>query len=244
MQGPNQLASFLLPAVFIVLISLGFSKERDLDSKFLRLSLFFVFVVAIILTFSRSSLIALLFGLVVYTIISFIKSQKSSIVLRVIIPIVLLLLALLSIYVYQHNATVHDYFTHGQSQSEHVEALKDSVLEVRGRVSSPIKLMFGSGLGSAGPAVLKYGNGFVSESWYLQLAIELGIVGLLLWISFVVILLIDLWKNSQFGLFVGLIAVSVAALFLHTFADNPAIAITLLILLGTVSQNDKMTNDK
>ena len=125
-----------------------------------------------------------------------------------------------------------DVITHGQSQSQHIYAIKDSIAEIIDRKSQPVKLIFGSGLGTAGPAVIKYGDGFVSESWYLQLALELGILGLGLWIALIVTLIVRMWREHQEGLMLGLIGVSIAAIFLHTWADNPALATTLFLLIG------------
>jgi hypothetical protein len=113
-----------------------------------------------------------------------------------------------------------------------MNAIKDSISEIGNRFSQPVRLLIGSGLGTAGPAVLKYGNGEISESWYLQLALELGIVGLALWLVFIGFLINRLWRSEQIGLMLGLVGVSLAAIFLHTWADNPAIAITLFMLIG------------
>ena len=233
LTGPNQLASYLLPAVFIMLGSLGFSKVRDFDSKTLRFLLFCVYSAAIIFTFSRSSFLGLALGLIIFFIISLIKFRLSSTFIKYILATILVFIFSFLVYTYANMSdATKDFFTHGQSQSQHVDAYKVAFSEIKSRVNQPIKLVFGSGIGSAGPLSIKYGNGFVSESWYLQLALELGIFGLLLWISLMVSALINLWKKAYFGLFVAIIAVSIAALFLHTWADNPAVAITLFALVG------------
>ena len=102
------------------------------------------------------------------------------------------------------------------------------------------QLMIGSGLGSAGPAAIKYGDGLVSESWYLQILLEIGIIGLSLWLWFIVDISVKLWRRRQQGLLMGLLSVSIAAIFLHTWADNPAIAITIFALTSlTLKANNE-----
>jgi len=138
------------------------------------------------------------------------------------------------IFYYQGGREIKDLFTHGSSQIEHFSSIKNSLFEIKNRlISEPLKFFFGSGLGTAGPAVLKYGNGFISESWYLQIALEMGIIGLLLWLYLIFDILKKLIKIKETALVLGLIAVSICALFLHTWADNPAVAVTIFVLIGT-----------
>jgi O-antigen ligase len=82
---------------------------------------------------------------------------------------------------------------------------------------------------------MKYGDGIVSESWYFQVVLEIGIVGLLLWSLFFYFVL----KQSQQepGLLFGLLAILVMTAFLHTLSDNPAITFTLFAFVG-IKTND------
>ena len=62
--------------------------------------------------------------------------------------------------------------------------------------------------------------------------LELGVIGLILWLLFIFTVILNLNQTKEFRLALGLISVSVAAVFLHTFADNPALSYTLFILIG------------
>lgn len=228
LPGPNQLGSFLLPALFLLLANrpkIGKAKSY----KIIRVILAFLVATAIILSFSRAAFVGAAIGLVSYAVFVEKKWPRKIAYLSVIV-----LLAIGLLYAYRHGSVqTRDLFSHGLSGTQHMTALKNSTDEFKSRFSEPSALIFGSGIGDAGPAVLKYGSGFISESWYIQLLLELGIVGLLLWLCFIFVILLRLNQSKNYGLFLALISVSGAAIFLHTWADNPALAITLFILIGS-----------
>ena len=243
--GPNQLASYLLPAVFMSLYKiLPVSAEARAEvgniknKKYYYGILIFVCILAIILTFSRSAWVGLYVGIFISAII-LIKNSW----LKIISISILLILAGGICYYYLNKP--NDILTHGASDTGHKSALNTSLNEIQNRFNQPATLLLGSGIGTAGPAALKYGDGFISESWYLQLMLELGLAGLVLWLIFVYYLLVLFYKKNQ-GLFSALIAVSVTAIFLHTFADNPAMSMTLFLLIGisiNLKPKDQMPNE-
>ena len=235
--GPNQLGSYLLPAIFISISQISKLKPPTYNSKLkMYLNILIIFgITAVVLSFSRSAWAGLYAGFLVYLIL-FIKNIK----LQIAGLAILIVIAALGLNYYLDQP--NDILTHGASSESHQSAFELSVTEIKNRFEAPVKLIFGSGIGTAGPAALKYGDGFVSESWYLQLALELGILGLVLWLILIALLLADLYKKNQ-GLFLGLIAVSVTAVFLHTFADNPALSITLFLLIGLISSNKPNTKE-
>ena len=68
------------------------------------------------------------------------------------------------------------------------------------------------------------------ENWYLQVGVELGVLGMMLFVTLVVLLIFRLLPTSYFLLpFVG---VSVAALFLHAWEDS-AVSYTVWVLLAS-----------
>jgi hypothetical protein len=225
-QGPNQLASYLLPAFFI---SLCLNHKKNFTNYFILTLL----LSAIILTFSRSALIGLSAGIIIYIIIYF-KNRA----LKYILLLLFFLCVALLPYAYQKsdNQNFKNLISHDLSNTGHQNALNISLIEVERRLHKPVVLLFGSGIGSSGPSTLKYGNGIISESWYFQIFFELGLIGLILWLLFISGEIKKHYKSYP-GLFLALISVSICAIFLHTFADNPALSITLMILLGTRSVN-------
>lgn len=230
--GPNQLASFLLPAFFIFGYRFIDADNRNKNRLFNTNLLLAVLCGAVIfLTFSRSAAIGLLFGLF---LIPFLSSR--GVWLKRGVVIVAIVCSVLIAVLYQQSNPI---VTHGGSQLGHISALNISLDEIRNRSQSePVKLFLGEGLGSAGPIILKYGDGLMPESWYLQLVFEIGLVGLALWLFLMILILKNLFVQRKLGLGLGLVSVLITALFLHTWADNPAMAYSLYILLGINLKKD------
>jgi len=218
MGGPNQMGSYLIPAFFILLAN-PFKINPKLKYPFLAL-----ITVAIFLSFSRSALIGLVIGFLIYAALYF----KTFI--KVIAFSVFGFLGATIYYLFAYSSTMEDFLLHGTSQKFHFEALLNFKSQFLS--SNIMTRLVGRGLGTSGPLVIKYGVGSIPESWYLQLILEIGLIGLLLWLIFIACAVSSLIKAKNSGLAFGLISVSVVALFLHTWADNPAIAYTLMILLG------------
>lgn len=222
--GPNQLASYLLPAIFLLALRI-----QNADNRRMQTVLYSTFsilcLIVIFLASSRSAIVGLIVGLFVL-----LCTQKDK-VLRAVILFGLGVLVILSFWLIFTHPQYKDVFTHGASQMGHVQSLKVSFEEMKNRVNEPMKLFFGAGIGSAGPLAIKYG-GIISESWFLQILLELGIVGLLLYILFFYFVGQELWRKKETGLFYGFIAVLVTSLFLHTLSDNPALTYTLFVLIG------------
>lgn len=223
--GPNQLASYLLPVFFITLFLLIKMFKGDKSKFVIYLALLLLFGLVIFMTFSRSAMLGLLFPLLVVPWVF----GKDIWLKRAALSIAVFMIAIFSFLYITGNELV----THGKSQAGHAEAMTEGFTEIANRFSNnQIQFMLGSGLGSAGPLSIKYGRGLISESWYLQLFLEIGLIGVLLWLLFIGLILLRLYENKNYSLFFGLIAVSITALFLHTWADNQALSYSLFILLG------------
>jgi O-antigen ligase len=75
---------------------------------------------------------------------------------------------------------------------------------------------------------------FLPENWYLQIGVELGWIGFLLYLGLVVILLLKIFRSSQLtahSLFLAFLGISIAGLFLHSWEDA-AIAYALWLLIA------------
>ncbi len=73
---------------------------------------------------------------------------------------------------------------------------------------------------------------FLPENWYLQIGVELGVLGFLLYVTLITIVLYRLWKGRKdpwgFPIFLAFFGISIAALFLHAWEDA-AVAYTVWI---------------
>ena len=70
---------------------------------------------------------------------------------------------------------------------------------------------------------------FVTENWYLQIAVEMGVLGCMIYIIFTLSVLLRLVSSS--ALFLPFLGISTAGLFLHSW-ESGAIAYTLWILIS------------
>lgn len=226
LEGPNQLGSYLLLPFFMLL---GRSEKKASDWIWLA-----IMAIGVVLSFSRSAILGLVIGVVIYLVIDRkISTKTKGLILAASLAIIVFAVIAFSI----SGGLVRDFFSHGSSSTQHLKSMIDTFKNNRTAGESIV----GQGIGTAGPASFNF-QPSVQESWYLQVLSELGIVGLLLWISIVVLILKDFFKRDL-GIALALVSISVAAIFLHTFADNPAVAISLFILIGN-SQFSKLKSQK
>ena len=77
---------------------------------------------------------------------------------------------------------------------------------------------------------------FLPENWYLQMGVELGILGFVLFLILILFTTRMLSKGREYslseGVLLGFVGISVAALFLHAWEDS-AVAYTLWVLAAT-----------
>jgi hypothetical protein len=96
----------------------------------------------------------------------------------------------------------------------------------------------GLGLGDAGPASARFARpgetGFLPESWYLQVGLEAGVAGLILFVTVLLLLALALLRSADpYGkpLLLSLVGISSAALFLHSW-ESAAVSLSFWILAG------------
>lgn len=104
---------------------------------------------------------------------------------------------------------------------------------------------FGSGLGDAGPASARFAapgeTGFLPESWYLQVGIESGFLGIFLFCGILFLVGKKLFESkNEFAapLFLGLVGISGAAMFLHSWEDS-AVSLVFWGLAGIALSEEK-----
>ena len=74
------------------------------------------------------------------------------------------------------------------------------------------------------------------ENWYLQIGVELGVIGLVLYLVFTTLVIVRMWNHKE--LFLPFLGISIAALFLHAWEDA-AVAYSLWILAAVVVQSKR-----
>ncbi len=225
LSGPNQLGLYLS---FSLLMIIGLLKEKTalIKQEYLYI-LGGLLLILIVLSFSRTAWLALLAGFVSLIIIMGSKKVK----LLSLILIILMLLSATLLYVNKPETLVR------HTDQTRIERLRQSVGIL---IDNPL----GLGIGKVGPASqwTDSNKGIISENQYLQIGLELGVIGLIAYLTIFFSFLkrafnnikrgsLKLLKGINSGLFISLIGLLVSGLFLHSLTDATLIY-TLAIVLG------------
>jgi O-antigen ligase len=235
--GPNQLGAYLLVPTLIT--AAFFISKRNW--KYLVLTLFFT--AGVFVSYSRSAWIGLVCGILVLIGLKLPKKVRiaSFGIVSVFIGLVLLLLLLPNRCIVSNvlpKSLIHGSCESGQLAGSDQQRIESQKAGFKAIIARPL----GYGLGSAGPASFYNQKPLITESWYLQIAIETGIIGLILYIVLFVALARDfllrsisntsnnVWPSAMLAV---LVSISVAALFLHTWTDS-TLALVAMSLFGIV----------
>lgn len=223
--GALQFSSYLVLLSLIVFSLILFLKNKK--QYLIPAGIFLVFVLlAIFATYSRSAWLGILAG--IFTIF-LVKAKRKR---NVIIPtIILVFLGIASVFLLFNVQTFQTIILHGEvrenalfgSTMTHLEAFISSIISI-------LKNPLGMGVGSAGPAS-SLGKTLITENWYFQIAIEMGMLGLVIFSAIIVYLFKYLkkifsetkenfYKFLSLGLLGALAGISVSSFLLHTWADT------------------------
>lgn len=220
LRGANPLGAYLvlvLSALFLFFIK--FKKRRWLLGMF-GLTGF----LALFFSYSRGAWIGLASSLFFLSWIS-LKNEKARKTLAVAFILLLVIGAFLALSL-RHNSTFENYFLHTQKNSQvalssnqgHVSAFRSGVHDL---IHEPL----GRGVGTAGPASVYNNNQTrVSENYFIQLAQEVGWLGLGLFLAISFLVGQELWLRRSDTLaltllasFIGLTLVNLVS---HAWTDD------------------------
>ncbi len=149
----------------------------------------------------------------------------------------LLIVAAALIYLVPKVPVLQSVFLHAplekasdeSSNADHLEEIIKGIPEL---VHNPL----GKGPGAAGPASLESNNPDITENYFLQVGLEVGFIGLGLFLAINYLIARDLWRASRqsllaVALLASFIGLSFMNLLLHTWANGPT-AITWWGLAG------------
>lgn len=214
--GPNQLGAFLI-------LPIALTARLWLRSKRWQLGLVLAAqLAALYFSYSRSAWLgtAAAVGFVLWIHLS----HKHRIVLLATAAAVATVL-----FAYLPNSSNAIFVRSQVSDKDHLESVKtaDKLVE---------QMPQGRGLGSAGPASFYGSQPVIPENYYLQLAIETGVLGLVLFLGVQAALAVQLWQRrltsfTAVPLLASLMGIAVVNLFLHGWTDSST-AITYWALAG------------
>lgn len=227
MSGPNQLGTFLALAG----VWLYWRKQLT------RTELLLV-CIGVVLTFSRSALLGMATGLLV-TAVLFAPTWRRRIQLTAGIAVAVICVAL----AINNTASLREGLVEARRADLRMSLLQDTA--ERFQNSGPMELLIGHGAGTAGPAAAVLQNGgFIPENWFLQIAYEFGLAGLVLLLGFLGTAItygIQTRKPALVGIILLLV---VNSLFLHPLSDNFAAALWFYFMLGAAITPSKPEENK
>ncbi len=217
-SGPNQLGLFLTSAFIFYLSQYGLFK-KELNSKLL-IGLLLLVLIALVFTFSRSAWIILIAGIILIAFNHF-KKYWLNITIFIAMFVVLLIPLFFSNNIVSENKIINNYVLHQGSTQERIDRF-NSNLDIFKR--NP----FGLGAGTSGLAAFTLDSSnknIIPENWFLQIGVEYGYVGLILYILIIASLIYKTTKSKNQFAFSGFLIIaitSIYSLFLPIWTDAPS----------------------
>ncbi len=214
--GANQLGSFLILPIAIL-------TQQLLKRQWLALVPLAVILIALLHTFSRSAWLGA--GLAILIVILLSATRRRLLATITALAGIILLSGLIVAALINRQPLLKHYIFHADylaqarnSDTDHLAAQKEALVIV---AHQP----WGGGLGTAGPASLRSSSPIITENYYLQLAIETGLIGAGLFIALCLWLGLELFRRQKQSdlarpLLAALAGVSLVNLFLHGWADS------------------------
>ena len=229
LRGANPLGAYLV-VVLCLLVAVGFAwgrRRKAAKARWQKVALGLLVcgvTVTLVLTFSRAAWLGAAVGLVILFGVQLparvrLWAAASSLAVAVLLAGTALLL--------WHNTTFQNVIFHTQEHSlvkttsdqGHASALQAGLRDV---VHEPL----GRGPGTAGPASV-YNTDHpvrVSENYFIQIAQEVGWIGLVLFLVIIWLIVLQLWQQRTdplaLGLLAAVVAVCIICLFSHAWTDD------------------------
>lgn len=231
LRGPNDFAAFLIVPILISFLLGVMQKRRYIAPGVIMLA-------ALVLSSSRSAWVGTLVAVGVMLLVVFgrhvLKNKKAILaitagfVVGLAVVVASFSIPQLRLAVF-HSSPGDSSLTEG-STDNHWKAGWDGVKRV---VAAPL----GNGAGSAGPASYYGDTPRISENYYIQIAEEVGIIGLGIFLGFIGLVFARLYAARPDTLAVVLfsagIGLLVVGLWLHVWSDDP-LGLTFFALAGMV----------
>jgi hypothetical protein len=239
LSGPNQFASYLL-----ILLPLSIQWIVNKKSNRWLWIMFTVFIaINLFFTYSRSAYIACVLSLLV-GIWLYIKNKR--VVRNLLLGMIGIGIIGVVLIMMIKPAIISDIIVRTSSTQGHYERTWDGIVY-------SLKNPLGYGIGNAGPASSRFNAdniGWIPENWYLQIALELGFFGLILYVMILIgtmqKLFLQFSQNNDLlslSLFLTLLAIAITSLFLHSWEET-AVALTFWGITGITLQKKNLKKTK
>lgn len=233
--GPNQLGAYLLlPFCYVIALATARLRLWHIPAGLLLST-------AIAVSYSRSAWLGALAGLIVTAAAAL--QRRGLVALGAATAAVILVGLWLVPYLINHNPNAQYYLLHGSVRDTGIKTSNQLRQDSINRgVEQMRQQPAGRGLGTAGPASHYAGDTFITENYYLQLGVEVGVLGLAAYLAWQAMLTRRFWKLREAAparaLLGTLAGVAVVNLFLHGWADS-TLALVFAALAGLVVNWDQ-----
>jgi len=213
-RGANPLGAYLALIIPAALICI----ERWQKYAYLGLGL-----LAIFYSYSRSAWLGLFFALVMF---AGLKSRGRGVYKMAAALGAVFIIIGLGIYTLRSNPTAQDTFFHTSSNSTKISSNQQRASALKEGFKDVIHHPIGSGPGTAGPASFRNSGhtARIAENYYLQIAQEVGVLGLGIFVFINILVARQLWqtRNNQLSLLllVTFAGISLINLVSHAWADD------------------------
>ncbi len=234
LREPNALGAYLLLPISLLVALIP--RIRDQAHRLIIFGALTLHVLALFLTFSRSAWLGAL--LAVSIVLWWSYKRKFNLAVKKYWPVFVVVVILLGTagFTVRNSQFFREYISH--ATVEEVEDLDSNdyhILLVREGIEGVIEQPLGHGPGTAGLASIKNpGGGQLTENYYVQIAYEVGIVGLVIFLALCVVVYYKLWRRRDFiGIFLlaSFWGYVVMNMLLHTWS-NEAVAAQWWLLAG------------
>lgn len=235
-RDPNSLGAFLILPILLLLNLL--IKNWKTDKKTLIGGVFMLHTLILFLTFSRGALLGMILAGGLYLGLTYKKQIiKYALAYKYAIIVAVLIFGLFT-YAMRDQYVVQNVLLHSDENTklEDSNSLHASLLKkgVDGIVDQPE----GHGPGTAGLVAI-HNKGILTENYFVQIGYEVGILGLIIFMSWLIYLLWLLRKNVIIiSAMAGLILMNIL---FHTWA-NEAVTCTVFIIAGLLLYESKGKN--
>ncbi len=239
--GPNQLGAYLiLPTVLGGVLAMKERNWRYALGSTLTLG-------GLVVSFSRSAWLGLAIALVSSVLLLGNKFFRIATIVAVGLSICILLVSSSMLPQYLQNTKLQYFLLHGRyNQSQQIEGSDVGRNSAQQKaITTIVSEPWGHGLGTAGPASFRAAQPLITESWYLQIGLELGVLGAGLFLIFFVtngFVLARIASPLSLALAATLAGLTATNVFLHAWADS-TLGIVLFILMGLLA-NERPSKDR
>lgn len=231
--GPNQLGAYLvLPTVLGAVLAVKTKRWPYALGSILTLS-------GLVVSFSRSAWLGLVVAAIAGVLLLGNKLVRLFTIGLVSAAMVTFIVSASMLPRYLQDTQLQYFLLHGRySDTQQIEGSDVGRNSAQQQALTTIaREPWGHGLGTAGPASFRAVQPFITESWYLQIGLELGILGLGLFLAFFGVELFALAKMAtpfSLALAASVIGLMVTNVFLHAWADS-TLGIMIFTLLGIMA---------